>query len=107
MVREEGTHDDVNRLVRPERKNIVGDPVNPARGWSSFSGNADCVGTQIEPRQFYAYAAPMGPSLNSAQAIAVAAAHVQNVNGMRIARRQDGFEPMQRRAVAKHPAIDT
>ena len=77
---------------------------------TSFGGDGDGIGIEIDARELDRDAARAGPELDAAEGVAVTAGDVDDVerfdNGRCGGSCGNGIEPTQQRAVSQKPAIE-
>ena len=83
VMGEEGTDDQVNRLVRLPGKDVGRDPVDSACWRSRFGGNGDGVGIKVDSSELNGDTTSASPALDPAESVAVAAADVDDVERRR------------------------
>lgn len=81
VMRDQRADDDIDGSVRRVGEDIARYPFDLAGGRSRLSGDGNGVWVDVNAGQLNIESACFGPAINAAQNIAIAAAHIENMEG--------------------------
>ena len=82
VMGEERAYDEVEGAARSEGKYVGGDPLDATGCQAGFGGDGDGVRIAVEAGEFDSDAMGVCPSLDFAEAVAIAAANIKNADGL-------------------------